>query len=251
MGDSNFARYFDAQYRSFKDDIPLWLYLANEYGAPILELGCGTGRVLQALIEAGHRSVGIDHDQQMLVRAKMQLAPFFIDNPCLVQADLQTFAFGLRFNLAIAPMNTLCTFDDTSLIGVFCHVRRQLAPGGLIAFEIPNPEVDPFEGVDPDEPLTGFIESESGNPCQVYAQRVEQPTKNRVKTLWHFDELLADGSSQRYTLRQDYFLRSTKEIQNLLGQANYKVTDIFGDYARTPFREDSETMIIVARANLR
>ena len=73
--------------------------------------------------------------------------------------------------------------------------------------------------------------------------------QDRVEIVWHYDELLADGSAQRYTLRQEYFLRSIEEIREFLERANCTVIDAFGDYARSPLEEDSETMIVLARAN--
>jgi len=249
MSDAAFARYFDAQYRAFGQDLTLWLHLAAERSGPIIELGCGTGRVVRALIQEEHTVIGIDLDHHMLARAQRNLAHFFQQNSCLVQADIQTFAFDTRFNLAIASMNTLSTFDDPGLIAAFGNISGQLAPDGLLAFEIPNPAVDPFKGVDPDEPLTAFVEPESGNPCQVYAQRIEGPAQDQVEILWHYDELFADGSTQRYTLRAKYFLRSEEKVQEFLERANYTVVAAYGDYDRSHLEEDSETMILLARAN--
>jgi SAM-dependent methyltransferase len=249
MSDATFARYFNAQYRAFGQDLALWLHLAAKQSSPMIELGCGTGRVVQALIQAEHHVIGIDFDHHMLARAQINLAPFFQQNSCLVQADIQTFAFDVNFNLAIASMNTLATFDDPGLIASFVNISGQLAPDGLLAFEIPNPAVDSFKGVDPNEPLTAFVEPESGNPCQVYAQRIEGPAQDQVEIRWHYDELFADGSTQRYTLRRKYFLRPEEKVQEFLDCANYTVVDAYGDYNRSPLEEDSETMIIIARAN--
>ncbi len=249
MSDATFARYFDAQYRTFKQDIPLWLHLAAENSGPIIELGCGTGRVVQALIQAEHHVIGLDIDRHMLARAQNNISQFSQQNSCLVQADIQTFAFGVSFNLAIASMNTLSTFDDPELVASFANISGKLAPGGVLAFEISNTAVDSFKGVDADEPLTAFVEPDSGNPCQVYAQRIEGPAQDQVEILWHYDELFADGSTQRYTLRRKYFLRSKEKVQEFLDRANYSVVETYGDYDRSPLEEDSETMIIIARAN--
>ena len=249
MSDATFARYFDAQYRAFEQDLSLWLRLAAEHSGPIIELGCGTGRVVQAFIQAEYHVLGIDLDHHMLARAHNNLAPFFQQNSCLVQADIQTFAFDVSFTLAIASMNTLSTFDDPGLMASFANISKQLAPDGHLAFEISNPAVDSFKGIDPDEPLTAFVEPESGNPCQVYAQRIERSNQDQVEIIWHYDELYADGSTQRYTLRRKYFLRSQEKVQEFLNRANYTVVAAYGDYDRSPLEEDSETMIIVARAN--
>jgi len=249
MSDATFARYFEAQYCAFEQDIPLWLHLAAENSGPIIELGCGTGRVAQALLQAEHHVIGIDLDRHMLARAQNNLAPFSQQSSCLVQADIQTFAFATSFNLAIASMNTLSTFDDPELVASFANISGQLAPGGVLAFEISNTAVDSFKGVGADEPLTTFVEPESGNPCQVYALRVEGSTQDQVEILWHYDELFADGSTQRYTLRGKYFLRSKDKVQEFLDRANYTVVEAYGGYDRSPLEEDSETMIIIARTN--
>ena len=55
-----FARFYDADYRHYQDDLDLILDLADQTGDPILELGCGTGRVLAPLLEAGHTVTGVD-----------------------------------------------------------------------------------------------------------------------------------------------------------------------------------------------
>jgi SAM-dependent methyltransferase len=205
--------------------------------------------VAQALLQAEHHVIGIDLDRHMLARAQNNLAPFSQQSSCLVQVDIQTFAFATSFNLAIASMNTLSTFDDPELVASFANISGQLAPGGVLAFEISNTAVDSFKGVDADEPLTAFVEPDSGNPCQVYAQRIEGPAQDQVEILWHYDELFADGSTQRYTLRRKYFLRSKEKVQEFLDRANYSVVETYGDYDRSPLEVDSETMIIVARAN--
>ena len=52
--------YYHLHHQNEMGDLPFWNKLANEMGDPILELGCGTGRLLLPLIQAGHEVVGID-----------------------------------------------------------------------------------------------------------------------------------------------------------------------------------------------
>ncbi|MCB0092473.1 MAG: class I SAM-dependent methyltransferase, partial [Caldilineaceae bacterium] len=55
-----FARFYDLDYREYEDDLPMVMELAQEVEGPLLELGCGTGRVLAPLAAAGHRITGLD-----------------------------------------------------------------------------------------------------------------------------------------------------------------------------------------------
>ncbi len=64
------ARFYDLQHNAYVSDAPLYLGLARRFGtagvARILELGCGTGRVMAPLVAAGHTVIGVDESQEML-----------------------------------------------------------------------------------------------------------------------------------------------------------------------------------------
>src|SRR5215208_7091430 len=64
---------YDLEHAGFSDDVELYLRLAEAVGDPILELGCGTGRVLAPLAAAGHRITGVDRSRPMLDRARSEL----------------------------------------------------------------------------------------------------------------------------------------------------------------------------------
>ena len=70
------ARFFDADYAGYLDDLPLLEAYAQRTGSPLLELGCGTGRLLIPLAEAGYRVTGVDLSPEMLriARAKAEAA---------------------------------------------------------------------------------------------------------------------------------------------------------------------------------
>src|SRR5688572_14229671 len=80
---------YDLEHAGFFDDIDLYLRLAEVVGDPILELGCGTGRVLEPLAAAGHRVTGIDRSPPMLNRARTVLeASGVIDHIALVEDSM-------------------------------------------------------------------------------------------------------------------------------------------------------------------
>ena len=57
---------YHAHHNRYKEDLPFWLELAARHGDPVLELGCGSGRVLLALAQDGYQVYGLDNDPGML-----------------------------------------------------------------------------------------------------------------------------------------------------------------------------------------
>jgi ubiquinone/menaquinone biosynthesis C-methylase UbiE len=68
-------------------DLPFWLELTEANRGPILELGCGTGRILLELAKSGSTTVGLDQDRTMLIFLKERLSKGIIGQVHLVQAN--------------------------------------------------------------------------------------------------------------------------------------------------------------------
>ena len=112
MDDETFARLFTAQYAAFADDLPLWLGLADEFGGPILEIGCGAGRVVRAWPEPASTVTGIDTNPAMLLRAQTAIAGEEGNRIHLVERDVRRLGLEQRFRLILAPCNTLSALAD-------------------------------------------------------------------------------------------------------------------------------------------
>ena len=88
-----FARFYDLDYDSFQDDVPFYLGLAEHAGGPLLELGCGTGRLLVPLARAGFEITGVDLSEGMLQVARGKVAGLgraAAGRIALVQGDIST-----------------------------------------------------------------------------------------------------------------------------------------------------------------
>ena len=104
------AAYYDSEHDSFADDIEWYLHLARVAGPRVLELSCGSGRLLAPLAAAGNRVVGVDSSEAMLERARERLhSTIARGQVTLVQGDMQDLAaFGPgSFDLVIIPLNGL------------------------------------------------------------------------------------------------------------------------------------------------
>ncbi len=136
-------------------DLPLWLELAAEEGAPILDLGAGTGRVSLALAAAGHEVVALDLDATLLeaLRARAGALPV-----STAHADARRFALDLRFPLVIAPMQTIQLLDGADgRASMLAAARAHLRPGGLLALALAD-AMEAFDAEHTEPPLPDLLE---------------------------------------------------------------------------------------------
>src|SRR5512143_2981956 len=101
------ARFFDADYADFDEDLPLVEAYAQRTGGPVLELGCGTGRLLVALAKAGYAVTGVDVSAEMLRVARAEAdAAGVAGQITLIRGDYAEAPLPGAYRLALVMMNT-------------------------------------------------------------------------------------------------------------------------------------------------
>ncbi len=239
------AALYHAHHALEAEDLDFWLALAEECGGPILELGCGTGRVALLLAQAGHHIVGIDLDAAMLRLFRERVPADLPKRPDLLQADFRCFRLGCAFPLIIMPCNTFSTLDVAGQRRVLRAVRAHLSPGGTFALGMPNPDV--LRGLpDIGEPEVEavFLHPESGEPVQVLSTWEREA--DAVVFRWHYDCLAPNGETRRHTLAARHYMQSPKAVMALVSDAGLTIQQCFGDYDRRPFQPDSPWLILRA-----
>lgn len=132
----------DAENGSYSADLPLWEELAEERGDPVLELGCGTGRVALHLARRGHRLVGLDRDPDLLAALAERDADLSLST---VEADARAFELSEPVSLVLAPTHLLQLLPEAAQrVECLRSVAAALRPGGLLAAAIIEsmPEAD-------------------------------------------------------------------------------------------------------------
>jgi SAM-dependent methyltransferase len=125
-------------------DLPLWRELAAREGAPVLDVGAGTGRVALDLARRGHEVVALDLSAELLGALRERGAGLPVT---AVQADAREFDLDARFTLVIVPMQTVQLLGGPAGRARFlARAREHLAPGGLLAVAL----ADALEAFDAD-----------------------------------------------------------------------------------------------------
>ena len=240
------ARLFHAQYHSFDYDIPFWFELARETGDPILEMGCGTGRLVRVLAGEGYRVLGLDHDTAMLVHAKSRLDPDLDERVTWIEHGLASFSLTEPICLAIGALNTFAYLNDSD----FCSALRSVTPiledQGLIALDLPPSDADPFMPGDNDAPLDEFDDPEHGTSIELRA-RITATSHEQTDVSWIYDELLPNGKVNRYIWDQTYFQRSEETLRKLIHDCGFTVRATYGDYDFATYQGDSQRLLMVLK----
>src|SRR5262249_48534315 len=136
---------YDFEYRRRRVDVNFYRALASEVGeGPILELGCGTGRLLAPLVRDGRRVVGVDRSTAMLELARQRVRRLGrrASRAALLRADFRLLGLRARFPLVVCPFNTLQhAYSWQDVQAVLACVRAALLPGGRFAFDVMNPDL--------------------------------------------------------------------------------------------------------------
>jgi SAM-dependent methyltransferase len=139
------AIWHDVECGAYEADLPLWEKLAERSDGPVLELGCGTGRVALHLARRGHRVIGLDRDPELLA----VLAERGADLPvsCL-EADAREFELEYPAALVLAPTHLLQLLaGPAERAEALSRIATALCPGGLLAAAIiekmPEPDDAP------------------------------------------------------------------------------------------------------------
>lgn len=130
----------DLECGGYAEDLALWREVAGS--GPVLDVGCGTGRVALDLARRGVPVVGLDDDATLLAALDERAAGMPVETVC---ADARDFALGRRFPVVLAPMQTVQLLGGHAGRTAFLRcAHAHLQPGGLLAMAL----ADALEGYD-------------------------------------------------------------------------------------------------------
>jgi SAM-dependent methyltransferase len=124
----------DVECGGYDADLPIWERLAVEAGGPVLELGCGTGRVALHLARRGHTVVGLDREAELVDSLRERGRDLPVE---AVVGDVRQPGLEGAVALTIAPMQVLQLLDSAEdRARCLAATAAILPPGGRFAAAI-------------------------------------------------------------------------------------------------------------------
>lgn len=135
MSAENGLIWHEVECGGYAADLPLWEELADATDAPIMELGCGAGRVTLHLAERGaYLVIGVDWDSDLVASVWERSGKLPGDAEI---GDVRSFEFATKFSLVIAPMQLIQLLGDREdRIACLSCAFDCMLPGGRAAFAI-------------------------------------------------------------------------------------------------------------------
>lgn len=213
----------------------------------VLELGCGAGRILGPLLDAGHELTGIDSHAGMLDTARTVPKPG--QSARLIEGDMRRFDLGETFDRIIVPYNGLyCLGDDAGVVECLRSVAAHLAPDGLLIFDGYHVDVTPDEE-DLEPPVMEWLLSlhDGERRIDIFEADEHLPATHDCHVRYRH-LIIEDGvttGTVEYTLEHHYFL--AEQLPGLLAQAGLELVQIEGGFEGEPLDDDAEMMVVSAR----
>jgi len=251
------AEFYDHYQIGLEGDVEFYVERATKAGGPVLELGCGTGRIAIPVARAGVEIVGLDRAPSMLAVARAKIAglPREIRRRIeLVEADMRTFALGRRFALVMIPyrafLHMLTVEDQRACLRT---VREHLAGDGRLVLNLFDPNVTVIAarlgaGAGMLRYARSFVHPASRRRVLVWEAWQYDPVRQLVDGHFMFDELDAAGTvttrhASPLTLRWIY----QYEMRHLLELEGLAVEALYGDFRGGAFRQGGEQVWVARR----
>ena len=235
-------------------DLPFWRNVALQVGGPVLELGCGTGRLSVPLGRAGVPLVGIDRSAPMLARARRRVSRAGLSARVqLIRGDIRHLPFSHRrrpFAMVLAPYGMLQSLlRERDLAATLAAVHDVLERGGTFGIELVA-DLPSWAEYRKRVSLSGWRGRKGGARISL----VESVRQDRAKGLTIFDQEFTERRGRTATVRTfslAFRTLSVPQIVRRLDKAGFDVSALLGDYKGKEWDPRAEVWVILAKKRLK
>jgi SAM-dependent methyltransferase len=250
------AKYYDGAYAAKQDlvDLPFYRDLAGQTAGPILEVACGTGRVLLPIARQGVEIHGVDNSRPMLkiLEKHLALEPYDVrQRVTLHEGDMRDFRLGGQYPLVIIPfrpMQHMHTVKDQ--VSTLTTAASQLCEDGILAFDVFYPKFDLINTKIGEEVLE-FEWSPSPDSAEVVRRFFRKESVDKINQIFYFTftyrtfragELILEETE---AFKLSYF--TYPHLRALFLLAGLEPVAEYGSFAKAPLDNSSEQMIFLLR----
>lgn len=230
--------------------IDFYVGLARQAKGPVLDVACGTGRVLLPVLQAGADADGLDLFPPMLDAARRKADALGLA-PVLHLGDMADFQMPRRYALVMIAFNAFChmltTEDQLRCLGC---IRRHLLPGGLLAFDGSFPGLGWIGAPQDRRELEGEVKDpRTGQTLRCYDTRHFDRVAQVQRSRNEIESVEADGTT-RVIHRSEFLVRWTykAEMELLLRAAGFERYEVSGGFDLRPLADETDLMIVRAWA---
>ena len=243
--------FYDLEHDAFDEDVAFYLNCIEVVGDPVLELGCGTGRIVRPVAEAGFRITGVDQSGPMLDRARLRLKPGQADRVELLLGSMETCARipGGPFGTVILSLNGLLHLPspDTQR-QVLAAARSALDPRGQLLIDLLNPTPGTLAAFDRSVVHEGNWVAENGDKVDKFSTRFVNYAEQLIHSRIWYDLMAADGAVTRVVTEFDQRYVYRHELELMLELAGFAEWQVYGSYDLDPYEDHSDRLIVAAEA---
>ena len=247
-GWDDYARFYDWENARTmgRRDVKFWQRLAAKTAGPVLELGCGTGRVAVPVARAGAHVVGIDRSASMLDRARRRRRRARLDGSLrLVRGDVRHLPFpGACFGLVAAPYGILQSLlDDATLDAALASAHRVLRKGGTLGIDLVS---DLVAWGEYDRRVK--LEGRAGRG-ETRITLIESVRQDRPRGLTLFDQEFVERRGRVSTSHRFSLAFRTVSVEGMaarLERHGFRVSAVLGDYEGGPWDPRADVWLILA-----
>jgi SAM-dependent methyltransferase len=237
----------------FDADLQLYCELGAAQNGRILEVACGSGRVLVPLAQAGYAVVGVDASPYMLDLARQKLAAAgtaVAGRARLMQGDMRSFSLDERFDLAIIAAKSFAyLLTRAEQLAALATVAAHLRPGGLLVLDFLNPApgwlLEPPGSLRQD--LVQYVPEQGVTVARTEAV-VSTDLAAQIRVIRSAYEIVAaDGSVTKRFVEWPYRYTYRFEAEHLLERAGFEIQAVYGGYRYELFTSESKSAVFLAR----
>jgi ubiquinone/menaquinone biosynthesis C-methylase UbiE len=249
QGWDDYAPFYDWENAQTLDrrDVRFWQELAARVSGPVLELGCGTGRVTIPVARSSARVVGIDRSGEMLAYARQRARRArHKSRISWVLGDIRQLPFrdAARFKLVMAPYGILQSLTrDRDLTDTLAAAHRVLAPGGLFCLDL-VPDLPVWQEY---RNRVRFRGTRRGGKSRITL--VESVRQDRARKLTHFEQEFVERRGRERKSRKFSLVFRTLAIPQMakrLERAGFRINAVLGDYDGQPWDPRADVWLILA-----
>lgn len=245
------APFYDIEHAHFSEDLDLYRNFAELCGGKILELACGSGRVLLPLAQEGYEATGVDTSAAMLAIAQTQIQAAGVSSHCtLIQQNIISLHIEQKFRLTFIALGSFAhIITRKEQMSALRAIHAHLSPGATFIIDISNADARYMEELGGHMLHQATWQRDDGTLLTHFVSPSTAADRHLLE-LTHFYDQHSQGSAvHRTTITTHLYLFERNEIELLLEQAGFVIKDVYGDYDLSPYQLESPRMICIAEAH--